>query len=161
MDEIDYRILQELQFNARISNVQLAQRVGLSASPCWNRLRTLEDEGIIEKYVTIFNQAALGVPDTVIIEARLDRHDDETLKKFEDVLTDLPEVVEAFLVTGEYDYFIKVATSGTAGYEQFLRERMYKIPGISHTRSSFTLRRLKRSFSVPPPQPRKQSRARR
>src|SRR5205814_72820 len=128
------------------------------ASPCWNRLRNLETEGIIEKYVTIFNQGALGVPDTVIIEARLDRHDDDTLKRFEEVLTRLPEVVEAYLVTGEYDYYIKVATSGTAGYEQFLRERMYKIPGISHTRSSFTLRCLKRTFSVQPSPPRAASR---
>jgi Lrp/AsnC family leucine-responsive transcriptional regulator len=150
LDEIDYRILRELQFNARISNVQLAEKVGLSASPCWNRLHRLENEGIIEKYVTIFNHEALGVPDTVIIEARLDHHDDEILRTFEDQLARLPEVVEAYLVTGEYDYYIKVAVAGTAGYECFLRDKLYKIPGISHTRSSFTLRCLKRSFSVPP-----------
>jgi Lrp/AsnC family leucine-responsive transcriptional regulator len=150
LDEIDYRILRELQFNARVSNVQLAEKVGLSASPCWNRLHRLEDEGIIEKYVTIFNHEALGVPDTVIIEARLDHHDDEILRKFEDQLARLPEVVEAYLVTGEYDYYIKVAVAGTAGYERFLRDKLYKIPGISHSRSSFTLRCLKRSFSVPP-----------
>lgn len=81
----------------------------------------------------------------------MDRHDDETLKKFEEVLSKLPEVVEAFLVTGEYDYYIKVATAGTAGYERFLRDKLYNIPGSSHTRSSFTLRCLKRTFSVPPP----------
>ena len=150
MDEIDYRILSEVQFNARISNVQLAERVGLSPSPCWNRLRNLETEGVIEKYVTIFNHNALGMPDTVIVEVRLDRHDDDTLKKFEEVLTKSPEVVEAYLVTGEYDYYIKVAAAGTAGYEQFLREHLYKIPGISHSRSSFTLRCLKRTFSVQP-----------
>lgn len=150
MDEIDYRILRELQFNARITNVQLADKVGVSASPCWNRLRNLEEEGVIEKYVTIFNQAALGVPDTVILEARLDRHDDEILKKFEEQLARLPEVVEAYLVTGEYDYYIKIAVAGAAGYERFLREKLYKIPGISHTRSSFSLRCLKRTFSVPP-----------
>ena len=150
LDEIDYRILRELQFNARISNVQLAERVGLSASPCWNRLHRLENEGIIEKYVTIFNHEALGVPDTVIIEARLDHHDGEILRKFEDQLARLPEVVEAYLVTGEYDYYIKVAVAGTAGYERFLRDKLYKIPGISHSRSSFTLRCLKKSFSVPP-----------
>lgn len=150
MDEIDRKILRELQFNARVSNVQLAERVGLSPSPCWNRVRHLEASGVIEKYVTIFNQEALGVPDTVIIEARLERHDDAILKKFEDVLAQLPEVVESYLVTGEYDYYIKVAIAGTAGYEQFLREKLYKIPGISHTRSSFTLRCLKRIFSVQP-----------
>src|SRR6266540_2305931 len=68
MDEIDYRILRELQFNARIANVQLAERVGLSPSPCWNRLRHLEAQGVIENYRTIFSQAALGMPDTAIIE---------------------------------------------------------------------------------------------
>jgi hypothetical protein len=81
LDEIDYRILRELQFNARIINVQLAEKVGLSPSPCWNRFHRLENEGIIEKYVTIFNHEALGVPDTVIIEARLNHHDDEILRK--------------------------------------------------------------------------------
>ncbi|MBI2833458.1 MAG: Lrp/AsnC family transcriptional regulator [Acidobacteria bacterium] len=150
MDDLDYKILRELQFDARISNVQLAEKVGLSATPCWNRLRRLEQEGIVEKYVTIFNQAALGMPDTVIIEARLTKHDDDILKTFEDTLAQLPEVVEAYLVTGEYDYYIKVAVAGTAGYEQFLREKLYKIPGIAHTQTSFTLRCLKRTFSVQP-----------
>ena len=151
MDEIDYRILRELQFNARISNADLAERVGLSASPCWTRVRALEQQGVIEKYVSIFDQAALGLPDTVIIEVTLDRHDDETLKKFETALDRLPEVVEAYLLTGEYDFFIKVAVAGTEGYERFLREKLYKIPGIRHSRTSFTLRCLKRTYSVQPP----------
>ena len=150
LDELDYRILRALQFNARITNVQLAEEVGLSPSPCWNRLRSLETQGVIERYVTIFDQAALGLPDTVIVEARLERHDDETLKRFEAALALVPEVVEAYLVTGEYDYYIKVAVSGTSGYEQFLREKIYRLPGVSHTRSSFTLRCLKRTFSVEP-----------
>ena len=68
LDELDYRILRALQFNTRITNVQLAEEVGLSPSPCWNRLRSLETQGVIERYVTIFDQAALGLPDTVIVE---------------------------------------------------------------------------------------------
>jgi len=151
MDKIDYRILKHLQFDARITNARLAKAVALSPSPCWNRVRNLEESGVIERYVTIFNQAAFGLADTVIVEARLERHDDTILKRFEEVLAGLPEVVEAYLVTGEYDYYIKLAVDGTAGYERFLRERLYKIPGISHTRSSFTLRCLKRTYSVPPP----------
>lgn len=151
MDEIDYRILRELQFNARISNADLSEKVGLSPSPCWTRVRALEQAGIIEKYVTIFDQVALGLPDTVIIEITLDHHDDEILKQFGAALERLPEVVEAYLMTGEYDYFIKVAVAGTEGYERFLRDKLYKIPGIRHTRTSFTLRCLKRTFSVPPP----------
>ncbi len=151
MDEIDSRILRELQFNARVSNADLASRVGLSASPCWTRVRTLERQGVIEKYVTVFDQAAFGLPDTVIIEVTLDRHDDDILKKFEAALERMPEVVEAYLMTGEYDFFIKVAVAGTEGYERFLREKLYKIPGIRHSRSSFTLRRLKQTYAVQPP----------
>ncbi len=151
MDEIDSRILRELQFNARVSNADLASHVGLSASPCWNRVRALEQQGVIEKYVTIFDQTTLGLPDTVIIEVTLDRHDDDILRKFEAELERMPEVVEAYLMTGEYDFFIKVAVAGTEGYERFLREKLYKIPGIRHSRSSFTLRRLKQTYCVQPP----------
>ena len=155
MDAIDFRILRELHANARITNADLAERIGLSASPCWSRVRNLEQSGIIEKYVTIFNQAALGLPDTVIIEVTLDRHDDNMMKEFEDNLARLPEVIEAHLMTGDYDYFIKVAVAGTAGYEAFLREKLYKIRGIRHTRTSFTLRCLKSSYSALPPMARR------
>jgi Lrp/AsnC family leucine-responsive transcriptional regulator len=151
MDEIDNRILRELQFNARLSNADLASRVGLSASPCWNRVRALEQQCVIEKYIAVLDQAALGLPDTVIIEVTLDRHDDEILKKFEAALETMPEVIEAYLMTGEYDFFIKVAVAGTEGYERFLREKLYKVPGIRHSRTSFTLRRLKQTYSVQAP----------
>lgn len=151
LDEIDYRILRELQWNARLSNIALAKRVQLSASPCWNRVRHLEKEGVIEKYVTVFNQAALGLPDTVIVYVSLERHDDEALHRFEVALAKMPEVVEAYLLTGDSDYFIKVAVAGTAAYERFLREKLYRIPGISHSKTSFALRCLKQTFSALPP----------
>jgi Lrp/AsnC family leucine-responsive transcriptional regulator len=150
MDDIDYRILRELQGHARISNTDLAARVRLSPSPCWNRVRNLEKKNVIERYVTIFNQHALGLPDTAIVYVTLERHDDEMLKRFEAALAKLPEVVEAYLLTGDFDYFIKVAVAGTAAYEQFLREKLYKIPGISHSRTSFTLRCLKQTYSALP-----------
>jgi Lrp/AsnC family leucine-responsive transcriptional regulator len=152
MDDIDYRILRELQWNARITNKALAERVGLSPTPCWNRLRNLERDGTIEKYVAVYNQAKLGLPDTVIINVILERHDDDVLRRFEQALLKLPEVVEAYLLTGDYDYYIKVNVAGTAGYERFLREKLYKIPGIRHSRTSFTLRRLKQTFSVQLPE---------
>ena len=151
MDAVNRRILRELRFEARLSNAELATRVGLSATSCWNRVKALERDGVIERYVTIFDQAALGVPDTVIVEITLDHHDDETLSRFEEALARLPEVVEAWLVTGDYDYIIKAAVAGAAGYERFLRERLYRIPGIRQTRTSSTLRRLKQTWSVEPP----------
>ena len=150
LDEIDRRILRELQANGRLTNAQLADLVGLSASPCWQRVKRLEDDGYITGYAALLDQKRLGLPDTVIIEVTLERHDDEVLERFGRALTDLPEVLEAYLTTGEYDYFIKVAIAGTEGYERFLREKLYKIPGIRHTRTFFKLRCLKRNFSVVP-----------
>lgn len=150
LDEIDRRILRVLRKQARLANNELAEKVGLSPSPCWTRVRRLEDAGYIDSYVAVLNQAQLGLGDTVIIEVTLDRHDEDQIQKFGQALADLPEVLEAYLTTGEYDYFIKVAVDGTAGYERFLRERLYKVPGIRHSRSSFALKCLKRELSPVP-----------
>jgi Lrp/AsnC family leucine-responsive transcriptional regulator len=150
LDDLDRAILRELQNNARLSNAELAERVGLSPSPCWQRVRRLEENGFIEGYVAVLDQKLLGVPDTVIIEVTIERHEEDALEKFGRALINLPEVLEAYLTTGEYDYFVKVAVAGTEGYERFLRERLYRIPGIRHTRSCFTLRCLKRRLSVTP-----------
>ncbi|NHZ40653.1 MULTISPECIES: Lrp/AsnC family transcriptional regulator [Massilia] len=150
LDEIDRKILRELRRDGRIANTQLAERIGLSASPCWNRVRQMEEAGVIEGYTVLLNQKALGVPDTVMIEVTLDRHDDDTFERFGQALADMPEVLEAYLLTGEYDYLIKVAVAGTAGYEEFLRRRLYKLPGLRHSRSTFVLRVLKRSYSPEP-----------
>jgi Lrp/AsnC family leucine-responsive transcriptional regulator len=148
LDDVDLRILRAIQFNARIANVELAKQVGISPTPCWNRVKALEKGAVIEQYVAILNHAALGYPDTVIVEVTLDRHDDGALEQFEAALASLPEVVEAYLATGEYDYFVKVAVAGADGYERFLRESLYKIPGIRHSRTSFLLRTLKQTYSV-------------
>lgn len=150
IDEIDRRILRELRQDGRLSNTKLADKVGLSTTPCWNRVRAMEDSGMIEGYTALLSQKALGYPDTVIIEVTLDRHDDDIFEKFGQALAELPEVMEAYLLTGEYDYLIKVAVAGTAGYEEFLRRKLYKLPGLRHSRSTFVLRCLKRTYSVEP-----------
>ncbi len=150
LDELDRRILRALREDGRLSNARLAEKIGLSPSPCWNRVRQLEQAGVIEGYTVLLNQQALGVPDTVMIEVTLDRHDDDTFARFGQALAELPEVMEAYLLTGEYDYLIKVAVAGTAGYEEFLRRKLYKLPGLRHSRSTFVLRCLKRSHSVEP-----------
>lgn len=143
LDAIDRRILRELVRDGRQSNTQLAERVGLSASPCWQRTRRLETEGYIQGYTAILDRDLLGVPETVLIEVTLERHDDAVLENFGRQMAAMPEVIEVWLVTGEYDYVIKVAVNGTRGYEEFLRQRLYKVPGIRHSRSSFALRCLK------------------
>ncbi|MBA4707712.1 Lrp/AsnC family transcriptional regulator [Aquitalea aquatica] len=144
----DRKILQELQRNARLSNSELAERVGLSASACWNHTRQLEEDGYIQGYVALINQQKLGLRDTVLIEITLNAHEENTLARFGEELAALPEVLEAHLVSGEYDYLIKVAVDGTAGYERFLREKLYRISGIRHSRSLFALRCMKSVPSV-------------
>lgn len=150
LDAIDRRILRELRNDGRLSNAKLAERVGLSPTPCWNRVRALEKSGVIEGYTALLNSKALGFPDVVIIEVTLDKHDERTLERFGQALVDLPEVTEAFLVSGEYDYLIKVSVAGTEGYEDFLRRKLYRLPGFGNSRSMFSLRCLKRSASVEP-----------
>ncbi len=150
LDEIDRKILRELQMEARLTNNELAGRVGVSPSPCWTRVKRLEEAGYITGYVALLDQEKLGFPDTVLVEVTLERHDEEVLDRFGRALAELREVLEAYLTTGEYDYLIKVAVAGTTGYERFLREKLYRIPGIRHSRSSFALRCLKCMISVRP-----------
>ncbi|MGG5818466.1 Lrp/AsnC family transcriptional regulator [Falsiroseomonas sp. HW251] len=150
MDAIDKKILRALSRQGRLTNAELAEEVGLSASPCWTRVKRLEQAGVIKGYAALLDQAALGLPDTVFIEVMMERHDEAQLKRFEDAVMGMPEVLECHLVTGEYDYVIKAAVGGTQGYERLLRDRLYRLPGIRHTRTSFALRCLKHELSPVP-----------
>lgn len=145
LDKFDIAILKALQKDARLSLQVLGKQVGLTASPCWNRVRRMEEAGVIEGYSVQVNPERIGLSETVILHVTLESHSDEALFEFGQALEAIPEVMEAFLVSGDYDYDIRVAVDGTRGYERFLRERLYKIPGIRHSKSSFVLRRLKQS----------------
>lgn len=150
LDAIDLRILKALSRDGRLSNAQLAEQVGLSASPCWQRTRRLEAAGVIKGYTAILDQTLLGTPETVIVEVTLDRHDETVLESVGRAMAEMPEVQEVYLTTGEYDYSIKVAVSGTRGYEEFLRRKLARVPGIRNSRSTFTLRCLKeRGIALP------------
>jgi Lrp/AsnC family leucine-responsive transcriptional regulator len=150
MDAIDKKILRALSRQGRLTNAELAEEVGLSASPCWTRVKRLEQSGVIRGYAALLDQAALGLPDTVFIEVMMERHDEEHLRRFEAAVKDIPEILECHLVTGEYDYVIKAAVGGTVGYERLLRDRLYRLPGVRHTRTSFALRCLKQALSPVP-----------
>ena len=145
LDKFDIAILQDLQQDGRLGLQDLGKLVGLTASPCWTRVKRMEDAGIITGYTVQLSPEKLGLPETVILHVTLDNHSDEALFEFGRTLESIPEVLEAYLVSGDYDYFIRVAVEDTRGYERFLRERVYKIPGIRHSKSSFVLRRLKQS----------------
>jgi Lrp/AsnC family leucine-responsive transcriptional regulator len=114
------------------------------------RVKQLESNGTIERYSAIINQSAIGLRDIVFVEITLEKHDDKVLERFGAALARIPQVLEAHLVTGDYDYLVKVAVADTADYERFLRQQLYRIEGIRHSRSTFSLRALKREISVDP-----------
>lgn len=154
LDHIDHKILKHLQENARITNAELADRVGLSPTPCLRRLRRLEAEGIIKGYHTEIDREALGVNVTVIILVKLEREDDKTLREFEAEIKKRPEVMECYLVTGKFDYFIRVLVPTLAAYETFLSETVLRMRNIATVESSFTLREVERKVVMPlPPSP--------
>jgi Lrp/AsnC family leucine-responsive transcriptional regulator len=146
VDKFDVAILKVLQGDARASLLDISKRVGLSPTPCWNRIRKMEADGVIQGYTARIDPAAIGFTETVIVQVTLESHTEETLYDFGRTLEQIPEVLEAYLVSGDYDYYIRIAVKDTRDYERLLRERLYRIPGIRHSKSSFVLRTLKESL---------------
>ncbi|EFO31261.1 leucine-responsive regulatory protein [Roseibium sp. TrichSKD4] len=142
LDRIDERILEELWLNARITNAELAKAVGLSASPVWNRVKALEEAGIIAGYKAVINQAALGRSETMIVQVTMERHDLAAMSSFERAVSAMPEVVEAAVIAGECDFQLKVAVSGTDDFERFLRQSLYPLPGVRQIKSILVLRSI-------------------
>ena len=146
VDKFDLAILKTLQGDARASLQDISKQVGLSPTPCWSRIKKMEADGVIEGYTVRVNPASIGLSETVIVQITLESHTDETLYDFGKILEQIPEVLEAYLVSGDYDYYIRIAVKDTRDYERLLREKLYKIPGIRHSKSSFVLRTLKESL---------------
>lgn len=135
--------MQALRQDSRRTLNDLGARVGLSATACWTRIKRLEADGVIKRYTIDVDRAKLGYRDSVIVQVTLESHSDETLYEFGRLLAEIPEVVEAYLVSGDYDYYIRIAVRDTRDYERLLREKLYRIPGIRHSKSHFVLRVLK------------------
>ncbi|HEY5931122.1 MAG TPA: Lrp/AsnC family transcriptional regulator [Burkholderiales bacterium] len=143
LDNFDIAILGVLRDDARASLQDISGKVGLSTTPCWNRIKKMETERVIQGYTVRIDPMAIGFSETVIVQVTLESHNDETIYAFGKALGEIPEVLEAFLISGDYDYFIRIAVRDTRDYERLLREKLYRIPGIRHSKSSFVLRRLK------------------
>jgi DNA-binding Lrp family transcriptional regulator len=149
LDEIDCRILDNLQENARISNVDLAKRVGLSPAPCLRRLRTLEESGVIRKYVSLLEPNTVNLALTVWIKVRLDLQVAKRFDLFEQNIMRRPEVLECYLLTGEADYLVRAVVADVGAYERFLKESLSRIEGVVSTSSSFGLKIIKYSTNLP------------
>ena len=140
LKEIDQKILHLLQDNARLTNVDLSDRVNLSPSPCLRRVRNLEDSGVIKGYVTLVDQNALGLPVSVFVSVSLEKQVETALEQFEDAIRARPEVMECYLMTGDADYLLCVVAADLAGYERFLLDHLTRIPGVASIKSSFALK---------------------
>jgi Lrp/AsnC family leucine-responsive transcriptional regulator len=150
LDRTDKRILAELQNNGRISNQELADKVGLSPSPCLRRVRQLEDSGIIEGYAALLNASKLGLKLIALIQISMDKHTPERFEHFQKVVSAYPEVLECLLITGQSaDYLLKVAVQDMEVYQDFLLNKITKIPGVSDVHSSFVLREVISTTKLP------------
>ncbi|AXU20921.1 Lrp/AsnC family transcriptional regulator [Novosphingobium sp. ERN07] len=149
MDQIDRKILAELQADPELAIHALAERVGLSQTPCWRRLRKLEAEGIILGRVLLLDPARLGYPISVYVELKLNRHDDETLGQFEDLVSRHPQIVECFAMSGQSDFIMRILARSVSDYEQFARTTLLRFPAVSAINSSFALKTIKLDRGVP------------
>ena len=151
LDDIDYAILRHLQDSARMSNVELAERVGLSAAPCLRRVQALEEAGIIRKYVTLLDSAAVNRSVAVFVQISLDLQVEGRLEAFERAIMKREEVLECYLMTGDSDYLLRVVVPDVAAYERFLKDSLTRIDGVAGIKSSFALRQVKYSTALPLP----------
>ena len=145
----DAMILDLLQKDARISNVTLARRVRLSPSACLRRVRGLEKQGFIRRYATLLDPHRLGLGVSVFIQVSLEKKDEASLKRFERVMAQRPEVMECYLMTGDSDYLLRVVVPNVAAFERLLMEHLTKVPGIGMIKSSFTLKQVKYTTVLP------------
>lgn len=149
LDEIDLRILEQLQHDAKLTNVELAARVHLSPSPCLARVRALERAGLISRYVALLDPIRLGFGVSVFIQIQLDKQVRRALDQFEAAMSRHPAVMECYLMTGDSDYLLRVVVPDVQAVEQFIVEQLSKIPGVAHIRSSFALKQVKYQTALP------------
>jgi Lrp/AsnC family leucine-responsive transcriptional regulator len=150
LDRIDKHILQLMQRNARISNLELADSVGLSPTPCSRRVKRLEESGIIDKHVTLLKPSMLGLNLTAMIGISMDRHTPDRFDNFERAIATLPEVLECLIVTGQSaDFLLKVIVRDMEHYEKFLLGQLTKLEGVSGVHSSFIMREVIKKTELP------------
>lgn len=143
LDQIDHKILGELQRDGRLSHQDLSERVGLSPTPCARRVRNLEANGVITGYSANIDEAKLGYGFTVFVSVQLDRQIDDRLINFEREIALLPQVIDCWLMTGNRDYLLRIAVVDLLEFEQFLTGRLTKVEGVASIESSIPIRRVK------------------
>lgn len=149
MDRIDRRILESLQQHPDISTSELAEKVGLSHTPCWRRLKRLEGDGVIKGRAVLLDARKLGLNVNVFADIRLKQHDEDTLIALELAVSRQPEILECFSVSGESDYILRIVTSSIEAYELFLKKVLLHLPGVAAVNSRFALGCIKLTTALP------------
>ncbi len=149
LDRIDYAILDHLQRDGRATSGELAEAAGLSASPALRRQKLLEEDGTIRRYVALLDQDRVGLPVSVFVSVRLQAQTDEHLAAFERAVAELPEVMECYVMSGASDYLLRVVAPDLGAYEEFLRTRLTRIPGVRGVESGFALKRVVYRTNLP------------
>ena len=149
LDAVDSRILDLIQHDAGLSVAEVAERVGLSSSPCWRRIKRLEDSGVIQRRVTILDREKLGLEFEVYCTAKLQLPTKQNLEAFEAAIADWPEVVQCATVTGSSDYELRIVTRDMRAFDDFLREKLLSLGLVSNVESRIVIRAVKNSTAVP------------
>ncbi|MEM8681794.1 MAG: Lrp/AsnC family transcriptional regulator [Pseudomonadota bacterium] len=149
LDRYDRLIIDTLQTDGRISNVQLAAAVNLSESACLRRVRVLEDSGLIERYSALLSQREAGLPGNVFVQIGLHREEDSELAAFEEAVKSVPEVMECYLMTGEFDYLLRVVVTDMADFERLHLSALTRLPGVARVNSSVAIRTVEKKTRLP------------
>jgi Lrp/AsnC family leucine-responsive transcriptional regulator len=149
LDKTDLKILHALQSDARISNTELADRVGLSPSPCLRRVRTLEESGVIKRYAGILDPSAIGLPISVFVNVSLRSQERASLEDFEQQVLQYPEVMECYLMTGSFDYMLRVVLPDLDSYQRFLADKLTRIKSVANIQSSMSLKQVVYKTALP------------
>ncbi|MBH1966100.1 MAG: Lrp/AsnC family transcriptional regulator [Comamonadaceae bacterium] len=149
LDSHSLLILQELQRDSRQTVQQIAERVGLSPTPCWKRIKEMEAMGVISGYTALVDRSKVGLDLLVVVEANLNQHTEELVRQFERAVEATPQIVRCLSTTGQADYILTVLVPGIAEYERFLHAELFKLPGVTHVRSSIVLKEVKAEVRLP------------
>jgi len=149
LDNFDKNLLSTLQKDGRISNVELAETANLSESACLRRVRALEEKGFIDRFVALLDQKRVGLTDTVFVHIVLKREEKSELLAFEEAVKEIPEILECYLMTGEFDYLLHIVVANMADFERLHNDSLTQLPGVSRVNSSFAIRTVQKTTQLP------------
>jgi DNA-binding Lrp family transcriptional regulator len=149
LDTYSLKILHELQRDSRQTIQQLSEAVGLSPTPCWKRIRDMEEAGVIRGYTALVDRERVGLHLSVIVEVNMGQHSEELVRRFEDAVNSSPHIARCVSTTGQADYILTVLTSDIKNYEQLLHDTIFRLPGVTHVRSSIVLKEIKSEVTLP------------